>query len=38
MPLPRFGIKEPVRVCESCFLKNGKVDAPAGYVLFYMWQ
>ena len=30
MPLPRFGIKEPVRVCESCFLKNGKIDAPAG--------
>lgn len=30
MPLPRFGIKEPVRVCESCFVKAGKAQpAPA---------
>lgn len=30
MPLPRFGIKEPVRVCESCWVKAGKNQpAPA---------
>lgn len=30
MPLPRYGIKEPVRVCESCWVKAGKNQpAPA---------
>ncbi|WWC71583.1 uncharacterized protein I206_105541 [Kwoniella pini CBS 10737] len=30
MPIPRFGITEEVRVCESCWVKSGKGKTPDG--------
>jgi hypothetical protein len=32
MPLPHYGITEPVRVCEGCWIKSGKGKTPSGYV------
>ncbi|RSH88702.1 Vacuolar protein-sorting-associated protein 27 [Saitozyma podzolica] len=30
MPLPHYGITEPVRVCEGCWIKSGKGKTPSG--------
>ena len=33
MPIPKFGIAEEVRVCESCWAKAGRGKVAAGWVI-----